>query len=173
MKVPRGVWALIAAAVTVLAASAFPIYSLATNGTTKPGAYIISESTHLSPSRATADGTIRSAPEMIGALASFYDTIITVLIALLVVVVGLSIWSLRYISRTATEEAARDAAYKAIEDSKSLNDRLESAVADQVAQALEGINKQVEALENALRRREAVDETVEETQVVEPPHQER
>lgn len=172
MKAPKRIGSIVAVISILLAASSLPLYSLATTGSAKPGAFIISQSMRSTPRQSKTTAPAVGSSEMIEALASFYDTLITVLVGILVIVVGLSIWSLRYMSRTAAEEAARDAVHKAIEDSKSLNDRIEGAIETQVTQSLESISKQLEAHDKALRGRESPDETVEETEVLKARKQE-
>ena len=134
----------------LIVAAGFPIYSLSSEGTVKPGHAII-EKTIAQPCTVISDCKDHIEALSIDALSSFYDTIIIVLLAVLAVVAGLAILSLRLISHAAAEDIARDVVHGVIKDSKDFNERITNAVSDEFQDVLSGINTRLQNIEIALK----------------------
>jgi len=138
---------------------------MTSTGELKPGHKIIENvmTANCNPLKACGD---QSESYLVEALASFYDTIITIVLALLAVVAGLAIWSVRLISRATAEDIAREATKSVIKDSREFYDDVADTVADQVRGALEEIRRQLEAHEKALNTTQQAVEAVPETEVI-------
>lgn len=153
----------------------FPLYSLCSEGSIKPGHEII-QKVALSQCQNEADCKDHINALNIEELSSFYDTVITVLLAVLAVVAGLAVWSLRLISHAAAEDIAREAVRGIIKDSREFHDKITNAIKDEVQDRFSSIQERLDQIEKALGLRassaqEAAAESTEENQVIPPQDQ--
>jgi len=97
----------------------FPVYSYSKFGTVQPGHKIIE---HTVTQPRTSNTTSSNEPEgeslTVEALSQFYDTIITILLAVLAAVAGLALLSLRIVSHAHAEDIARGAVHKILRTQK-------------------------------------------------------
>lgn len=83
----------------------------------------------------------------VGDLATFYETIITILGVALAIVAGLAYWSVRLVSRATAEDIAMNAAEKIITDSKKFSDLLRGTIRKYVDREMDKFRESLEPLE--------------------------
>jgi hypothetical protein len=83
-------------------------------------------------------------------LTTFYETVITGLLGLLALVGGLAYYSVKFVSRTQAEEAARDAAEKILGGHDGFSNKLRDLVSKEVAGGLAEVNAKLSSMEESV-----------------------
>lgn len=83
-------------------------------------------------------------------LTTFYETVITMLLGLLALVGGLAYYSVKFVSRTQAEEAARDAAEKVLGGHEGFANKLRDMVSKEVSDGLAEVNAKLGSLDESV-----------------------
>jgi hypothetical protein len=80
-------------------------------------------------------------------LADFYETLISLLLAVVAVVAGLAFWTVKVVSRNQAEETAQAAAEKIIGGHDGFSNKLRDAISTELGDRLEELLGKIEELE--------------------------
>ena len=145
-----------------------PIWSYAVTGKVKPSLQAITAAVtaappaHTAPTASPVQGAETKYEQLtVETMASFYETIIVILLGILAVVGTLAFWSVRLISRTTAEDVAREAARAIIKDSREFRAEVDVAINKAVDEGLEEIREKLEALDAAVTKLSKPDDAAE------------
>ncbi|TQM17056.1 hypothetical protein FB548_0424 [Pseudoxanthomonas sp. 3HH-4] len=77
-------------------------------------------------------------------LTSFYETVISILLAVVAVVAGLAFWTIKVVTRAQAEETATEAATRILGDHEGFRRRLNEVVEEAVELRMEEVNSKLE-----------------------------
>lgn len=90
-------------------------------------------------------------------LTSFYETVISTLLAVIAVVAGLAFWTIKVVSKNEAEETAQAAAEKIIGGHDGFSNKLRDAVSSELGDRLEELSAKIEELDERTQAGQTAD----------------